>query len=113
MILPDATVLASSLSKVTSPFLGHSADSSFRTHLIRTTLRLDAQPTMESVEAHHNYLLAEMEMLVASGVGGAKAKPTINALEGQSPPSPTSPTRGRSRHDMQILHEGFRVPQGD
>ena len=109
MMIPDPTVLAASLTKISAPFLAQSADASFRTQLLRTTLRLDAAPSEESVEAYHSHLLAEIEMIISSGTLG-KNKPMLNALEGQSSTStPTSPTKG-SKQEMGCKY--FAKPTG-
>ena len=92
--LPDPTVLAANLTRITSPFLAAHPDTNFRTQLLRTTLRIEASPTLESVEAYHSHLLAEVEMILSSGIA-TKGKPSINAMEGQTSTSPTSsPSRG-------------------
>ena len=92
--LPDPTVLASNLTRITSSFLEAYPDTNFRTQLLRTTLRIEASPTLESVEAYHSHLLAEVEMILSSSVV-TKAKPSIRAMEGQATTSPTSsPARG-------------------
>ena len=94
MAIPDPTVLAASLTKIASPYLVQSQDASFRTQLLRTTLRLEASPTEESVEAYHTHLLAEVEMIVSSG-NVSKGKPSLSSMEGQpSPASPSSPSKG-------------------
>ena len=94
MAIPDPTVLAASLTKIASPYLVQSQDASFRTQLLRTTLRLEASPTEESVEAYHTHLLAEVEMIVSPG-NVSKGKPSLSSMEGQpSPASPSSPSKG-------------------
>ena len=94
MVTPDPTVLAASLTRISAPFILQSPDAGFRTQLLRTTLRLEASPTAEAVESYHSHLLAEIEMIVSSTTVG-KAKPMLQAVEGQSSTSPTSsPSRG-------------------
>ena len=88
MLIPDPSVLAASLTKITSPHLAQYPDSNFRTQLLRTTLRIEAAPTVEAVESYHNHLLAEIGVILSSGTV-SRAKPQLNAMEGQSPTSPS------------------------
>ena len=91
--LPDPAVLAANLSRITSPFLAAHPDTNFRAQLLRTTLWIEASPTLESVESYHSHLLAEVEMIMSSGFI-TKSKPSESALDGQVPTSPTtSPSR--------------------
>ena len=93
MLVPDPSVLASSLTRITSPYLAQYPDSNFRTQLLRTTLRIEASPTVEAVESYHNHLLAELEVIMSSGSAN-RTKPQLNALEGQaSPTSSGSPAK--------------------
>ena len=86
---PDPTVLASNLTKITSPFFAQYPDTNFRTQLLRTTLRIEAAPTVGSVESYHSHLLAEVETLMSSGTA-MRSKLSVNALDGAGNGSPSS-----------------------
>ena len=63
---PDPSVLAKGLASVTSKYIQGSEDASFRTAMLRTTLRLDGQPSLDQVMAYQKHLQAELETLVAT-----------------------------------------------
>ena len=95
MNTPDPTVLAKGLDNATSKTISGSADAQFRTQLVRTTLRLDAKPSLESVENYQRHLQAEVEQLASSaGVEPtAKLRATTMGQQTQpSSPSSTTPT---------------------
>ena len=79
MVPLDASVLARGLSVLTERYLGGSTDASFRTSMLRTSLRLDSRPTLENVQAYQRHLQAELEALLAAQ---ATAKgPKMKAVE--------------------------------
>ena len=65
---PDPSVLSRGLQALTSVHIEASPDASFRTSMLRASLRLDARPTLEQVIGYHRRLQAELELLL-----GAKA----------------------------------------
>ena len=90
MTPPDPSVLAKGLMALSQHHIEKSGDSLFRTSMLRTTLRLDAQPGMEQIMAYQKHLQAELETLSASSAStaatlastqGATTNPRIRALE--------------------------------
>eukprot|EP00439_Symbiodinium_sp_Y106_P069899 s163_g12.t1 len=90
MTPPDPSVLAKGLMALTQHHIEKSGDSLFRTSMLRTTLRLDAQPGMEQILAYQKHLQAELETMSASSATptatsastqGAATNPKIRALE--------------------------------
>ena len=90
MLLPDTSVLSSSLNRIASSHVSKSPDAAFRTQLLRATLRLDASPTMEGIESYQRHLQAELESIVAAIPPVDKGnKIAVNSLEtatGMQPP---------------------------
>ncbi|CAE7305023.1 unnamed protein product [Symbiodinium microadriaticum] len=66
MVPPDASVLAKGLMSLTHKHISSSGDSSFRTSMLRTSLRLDGQPSLDQVFSYQRHLQAELEMMSAS-----------------------------------------------
>ncbi|CAE7477385.1 unnamed protein product, partial [Symbiodinium sp. CCMP2456] len=73
MIPPDASVLSRGLLALTTKHIESSTDASFRTSMLRASLRLDGRPTLEQVQAYQRHLQAELEVMSLS-----TTKPTIN-----------------------------------
>ena len=98
---PDASVLARGLKLLTSKWIDGSPDAAFRTSMLRTSLRLDGQPTMDSVFAYQRHLQAEIETMVASqprtGTSQIKDGPQIRVIEGSSPVAQTPKGRDKER----------------
>ena len=66
MVPPDASVLAKGLMSLTTKHISSSGDSSFRTSMLRTSLRLDGQPSLDQVFSYQRHLQAELEMMSTS-----------------------------------------------
>ncbi|CAE7774003.1 unnamed protein product, partial [Symbiodinium sp. KB8] len=66
MVPPDASVLARGLKLLTTSYLDQSPDASFRTAMVRTSLRLDGQPRMQDVYSYQRHLQAEVENMLAT-----------------------------------------------
>ena len=92
MVPPDASVLARGLMGLTAKHISSSQDSSFRTSMLRTSLRLDGQPTLEQVLAYQRHLQAELEMLHSAGTTSSTT-PAVRAVE----PTSTSPTNSKNK----------------
>ena len=112
MTPPDPTVLSKGLLSLTDRYISSSADSSFRTAMLRTTLRLDAQPSLEQVQAYQKHLQAELEVLHAStSVSSTLSNPKLRAVD-------ASGTHGRAkdkekdRDKGQELCKYFSKPSG-
>ena len=90
MVPPDPSVMARGLHNVSQKHISSSPDSAFRTAMLRTTLRLDGQPTLEQVRSYQRHLQAELESLVTAQPATTTTVPQAKAVEG--PTSPTSPT---------------------
>ena len=89
---PDPQVLARGLMSLTSHHINSSPDAAFRTSMLRTTLRLDAQPDLDQVISYQRHLQAELETMVNSGSMGMPSTtapssgPKVKAAEVTSPP---------------------------
>ena len=81
MTPPDATVLVRGLTSLTSRFVESSTDISFRTAMLRTTLRLEAQPTLEQAQAYQKHLQAELETMSTTTTAASSVQPRIKAVE--------------------------------
>ncbi|CAE7275253.1 unnamed protein product [Symbiodinium sp. CCMP2592] len=87
---PDPTVLAKGLLMMTDKYITASADASFRTAMLRTSLRLDAQPSLESVQAYQKHLQAEIEVIAAgTRTSATTAGPKLRAVDTSGSVSPT------------------------
>ena len=73
MAVPDPTVLAKALADTAEPHLKE-PDVMFRVQLVKSTLRIDGQPSFENVHSYQQHLQAELESIVA--VGGGEAVPS-------------------------------------
>ena len=62
----DLFLHARSLTNTASKFLGESQDAVFRTQLVRSTYRIDAQPKIEDVVRYQQHLQAEIENIAIS-----------------------------------------------
>ena len=80
MLCPDGTVLAKTLTSVTSRFISEGGDSQFRTQLLRSTLRIDGQPSLDDVKRYHQHLQAEMESIMTSRTSAPSLPPKVKAL---------------------------------
>ena len=87
MAAPDPSVLARGLKGITQVHIDKSGDASFRTSMVRTTLRLDAQPTVDQVLAYQRHLQAELETMAAgkTTTSPTTSPPKLRAIE-KGPP---------------------------
>ncbi|CAE7233290.1 RE1 [Symbiodinium sp. CCMP2592] len=81
MTPPDASVLARGLTMLTERHINMSTDASFRTSMLRASLRLDARPTVPQVQAYQKHLQAELESIVAAGSLQNTMIPKLKAVE--------------------------------
>ena len=81
---PDSTILSKSLTTITSQVLAQHEEAKFRTFMLRSMLKMDAQPTSSAVLEYHKHLLAEMEALAVSKATGVNA-PKVRAVGAPSP----------------------------
>ena len=98
MTHPDGSVLAKALTAVTAKFLSGSQDASFRTQLLRSTLRIDGQPSVTSVHQYQQHLQAEIENLIAAGGDHGAGNPKLRAVmpkSGAEQGDLQSPTKGK------------------
>ncbi|CAE7195550.1 unnamed protein product, partial [Symbiodinium sp. CCMP2456] len=84
MTAPDPTVMARGLMSLTTKTIALSPDAAFRTAMLRTSLRLDGQPSLEQVGAYQRHLQAELEGL-AAGLTTAAVVPRVQAVEVAAP----------------------------
>ena len=88
MAPPGPSVLARGLQNLTARHIDASPDASFRTSMLRTTLRLDARPSPEQVAAYQKHLQAELEVMqtaksMSVATGG---QPKLRAVDTTLPP---------------------------
>ena len=83
---PDPSVLARGLMALTTKYIDSSPDASFRTSMLRTTLRLDARPSLEQVQAYQRHLQAELEVISLSTTSTVNAQPKLRAVDQALPP---------------------------
>ena len=81
---PDSTILSKSLTTITSQVLAQHEEAKFRTFMLRSMLKMDAQPTSSAVLEYHKHLLAEMEALAVSKAAGVSAR-KVRAVGTPSP----------------------------
>ncbi|CAE7609261.1 GIP [Symbiodinium sp. CCMP2456] len=79
MSIPDGTVLAKGLSTTTAATISSSPDAMFRTQLVRATLKIDQQPSLDDVVKYQKHLQAEVEMILSSSLKVTSA-PSIKAV---------------------------------
>ncbi|CAE7498469.1 GIP [Symbiodinium sp. CCMP2456] len=92
MTAPDPTVMARGLMTLTSKTISLSPDATFRTAMLRTSLRLDGQPSMQQVGAYQRHLQAELEGL-AAGMTTMTTAPRIQAVDAGSPKAERDTTK--------------------
>ena len=81
MTPPDASVLARGLTTLTERHISLSTDASFRTSMLRASLRLDARPTVQQVQSYQKHLQAELEVLAASWSTQTGVVPKLKAVD--------------------------------
>ena len=74
---PDPSVLARGLLNLTDKYINESTDASFRTSMIRTSLRLDARPSIEQVMSYQKHLQAELEAMATGKLGTSNIPPKL------------------------------------
>ena len=116
MSAPDPTVLAKGLDMATAKVITGNPDAHFRTQLLRTSLRLDAKPTLRQVEDYQRHLQAEVEQMAAAG--GMDTNPKIRATSTSSMPHPgttmtsSPPTSPTGKDTNEALCRYFSKPSG-
>ncbi|CAE7251123.1 unnamed protein product [Symbiodinium sp. CCMP2592] len=83
---PDASVLARGLMAMSSRHINGSPDAAFRTSMLRTSLRLDGQPTLEQVAAYQRHLQAELETMASAASTTTQVSPGLRAIEKAASP---------------------------
>ncbi|CAE7812024.1 unnamed protein product [Symbiodinium sp. CCMP2592] len=83
---PDASVLARGLMAMSSKHINGSPDAAFRTSMLRTSLRLDGQPSLEQVSAYQRHLQAELETMASAASSTTQALPGLRAIEKATSP---------------------------
>ncbi|CAE7329845.1 TY5A [Symbiodinium sp. CCMP2592] len=111
MLPPDPSVMSKGLQALTTKQISSSADATFRTSMLRSTLRLDCQPTLEQVKGYQRHLQAELESLAgaqqASSSGGT---PSLRAAEVST--TSTSPKSQKTKEKSQELCRYFARANG-
>ena len=78
MAVPDGSVLAKGLTLLTSSTIERVPDAMFRTQLVRATLRIDQQPSLQDVLKYQRHLQAERESF-ASSISTTITSPAVRA----------------------------------
>ena len=81
MSVPDGTVLAKALTNIVEPHVKSDQDVMFRMQLVRSSLRVDGQPTLEQVRKYQEHLQSEMEHLGTSS-GATSPSMKVRAVSG-------------------------------
>ena len=86
MACPDPSVLARGLMSISAKHINQSPDAAFRTSMLRTSLRIDAQPSLDQVVGYQRHLQAELETIAGASATSTTTSPGVRALEkGGSP----------------------------
>ena len=105
---PDPSLQARALNSIVKDVFEKSSEASFRTQLVRSNLKIDSNPTKESVEKLYKHLMGECETLVTAVPlttvstttpllkPEAKLKPVKPEARPTTPTATTSPTQTRS-----------------
>ncbi|CAE7387258.1 unnamed protein product [Symbiodinium microadriaticum] len=99
MVPPDPSVMARGLCALSEKHLQGSPDSAFRTAMLRTSLRLDGQPTLEQVRSYQRHIQAEMENLAAASPTAVATTPKARAMEVSTGTPTASPKSGNKQKD--------------
>ena len=96
---PDASVMVRGLMNLTTKHISASPDATFRTAMLRTSLRLDAQPSLSQVQDYQKHLQAELETILASSgttsTGlAATSSPKVRALDTSGSPKNKEKEKG-------------------
>ena len=70
MMVPDGSVLAKALTTTSARFMAESPDTQFRTQLLRSSLRIDSQPSQADVARYQQHLQAELGIADSREAGG-------------------------------------------
>ena len=109
---PDPSVLARGLMSITTRFIQASPDAAFRTSMLRTTLRLDAQPSLEQVTAYQRHLQAELETMVTAKSSTQVPTAAIRAIDKTQPPDKGGPPKTPDKEKGNDMCRYFMKPTG-
>ena len=107
---PDSTVLCQGLTTITSLILAKHEEFRFRTFMLRSMLKIEAQPTMAAVLEYHCHLLAEVEALVSSQVLEDQAGTQDVQSEQQSSQTSQSDQDEEEQDQVQLAASTSAVP---
>ena len=105
---PDPSLQARALNSIVKEVFEKNSEASFRTQLVRSNLKIDSNPTKESVEKLYKHLMGECETLVTAVPVAtvstttsllkpeAKLKPVKPEVRPTTPTATASPTQTRS-----------------
>ena len=115
MTCPDGTVLAKTLTAMTYKHISEVGDAQFRTQLLRSTLRIDGQPTLECVKRYHQHLQAELEAVAAARTLPPTPSPKIKAvgaITADKQTTPTTPTSTGGRGPCKYFYKATGCRRG-
>ncbi|OLP87747.1 Retrovirus-related Pol polyprotein from transposon TNT 1-94 [Symbiodinium microadriaticum] len=97
---PDPSVLARGLLNLTDKYINESTDASFRTSMIRTSLRLDARPSIEQVMSYQKHLQAELEAMATGKLATSTITPKLKAVDTTVSPKARDANKGTVNGDL-------------
>ena len=105
---PDPSLLVRGLNAIVKGVLERHSEASFRTNLVRSNLRVDTNPSYETVDKFYKHLMGECESLAAAkGTTSAtttptpKSEPRLRPLKPDTRTEPTSPSAATPRSSSQ------------
>ena len=111
---PDPLVLSRGLQALTAKTINASTDASFRTSMLRSTYRLDGQPSLEHFQGYQKHLQAELEGIVGAqrttSSSTFRTGAALRVIDGATPS--TSPKGQKAKEKSQELCRYFAKPSG-
>ena len=106
---PDPSLLVRGLNAIVKGVLERHSEASFRTNLVRSNLRVDTNPSYETVDKYYKHLMGECESLATSkgtttstaSSTTPKNEPRLRPLKPDARAEPTSPAAATPRSPSQ------------
>ena len=111
MMVPDGSVLARALTMATAKYISENSDSQFRTQLLRSSLRIDSQPTLEDVIKYQRHLQAEVEAMMSSRMAIPSSPVSVKAIGTGGPGTTQTTTSPKPQCKYFVKQSGCRRGQ--